>query len=198
MDMTWLNDLINSGWVWVVGGITAFVTGGGLALLFQTLVGKMFDKLKLKGMESNLANTIQTEINNAIPKIIADIVPKIAGGSFQFDLTGIVKEYLKNVPDTIIEAILGVLKPYVEQMQTLRSAIVHMGDLLSKVPVAEKYPEITDKIILDLKALNAGDLTEKKQTFTIALAPYEVPIETVSVQPEQTEKKIVVPKIQRG
>ena len=151
-------------------------------------------------MESNLANTIQTEINNAIPKIIADIVPKIAGGSFQFDLTGIVKEYLKNVPDTIIEAILGVLKPYVEQMQTLRSAIVHMGDLLSKVPVAEKekYPEITDKIILDLKALNAGDLTEKKQTFTIALAPYEVPIETVSVQPEQTEKKIVVPKIQRG
>lgn len=198
MDMTWLNDLINSGWVWVVGGITAFVTGGGLALLFQTLVGKMFDKLKLKGMESNLANTIQTEINNAIPKIIADIVPKIAGGSFQFDLTGIVKEYLKNVPDTIIEAILGVLKPYVEQMQTLRSAIVHMGDLLSKVPVAEKYPEITDKIILDLKALNAGDLTEKKQTFTIALAPYEVPVETVSVQPEQTEKKIVVPKIQRG
>lgn len=198
MDMTWLNDLINSGWVWVVGGITAFVTGGGLALLFQTLVGKMFDKLKLKGMESNLANTIQTEINNAIPKIIADIVPKIAGGSFQFDLTGIVKEYLKNVPDTIIEAILGVLKPYVEQMQTLRSAIVHMGDLLSKVPVAERYPEITDKIILDLKALNAGDLTEKKQTFTIALAPYEVPIETVSVQPEQTEKKIVVPKIQRG
>lgn len=198
MDMTWLNDLINSGWVWVVGGITAFITGGGLALLFQTLVGKMFDKLKLKGMESNLANTIQTEINNAIPKIIADIVPKIAGGSFQFDLTGIVKEYLKNVPDTIIEAILGVLKPYVEQMQTLRSAIVHMGDLLSKVPVAEKYPEITDKIILDLKALNAGDLTEKKQTFTIALAPYEVPIETVSVQPEQTEKKIVVPKIQRG
>lgn len=198
MDMTWLNDLINSGWVWVVGGITAFITGGGLALLFQTLVGKMFDKLKLKGMESNLANTIQTEINNAIPKIIADIVPKIAGGSFQFDLTGIVKEYLKNVPDTIIEAILGVLKPYVEQMQTLRSAIVHMGDLLSKVPVAEKYPEITDKIILDLKALNAGDLTEKKQTFTIALAPYEVPVETVSVQPEQTEKKIVVPKIQRG
>lgn len=198
MDMTWLNDLINSGWVWVVGGITAFVTGGGLALLFQTLVGKMFDKLKLKGMESNLANTIQTEINNAIPKIIADIVPKIAGGSFQFDLTGIVKEYLKNVPDTIIEAILGVLKPYVEQMQTLRSAIVHMGDLLSKVPVAEKYPEITDKIILDLKALNAGDLTEKKQTFTIALAPYEVPIETVAAQPEQTEKKIVVPKIQRG
>lgn len=198
MDMTWLNDLINSGWVWVVGAITAFITGGGLALLFQTLVGKMFDKLKLKGMESNLANTIQTEINNAIPKIIADIVPKIAGGSFQFDLTGIVKEYLKNVPDTIIEAILGVLKPYVEQMQTLRSAIVHMGDLLSKVPVAEKYPEITDKIILDLKALNAGDLTEKKQTFTIALAPYEVPIETVAAQPEQTEKKIVVPKIQRG